>query len=301
MTYRVLSMGISTLLLAGVLHAQEGGGPAEISSMTVDIWPEYDDPRVLVIEQGELAPAAEVPTGFSFLVPEGAQVHMAGGVTEDGKHVHAQFRSVQRDDGLTEISYTLDVPHFYMEFYYDPFAGGEERDFAYPLVSPHPIEELSVRVQQPRRAEGFSVAPFTRQVVQDEKGFVYHLVRWDTLSAGMAKEVAVRYRKADREPSVSPPEPAQAAAAPAVGWSPERILLISGLLLMALAGYGIVVWSKGSDPEPEPAPAKSRGAASASPPPAGAQRHCTHCGGAVAPAYRYCAVCGEPTRGATVA
>lgn len=92
-----------------------------IATMGVDIWPEYDDPRVLVTCHGLLAPGhADEVLARS---PAGARIHMAGGIAEGDGQLHGDFRTEPHGSGLMTVTYRLEVPVFYMEFCYDPFTG----------------------------------------------------------------------------------------------------------------------------------------------------------------------------------
>ena len=69
---------------AGRVAAQEPGAPAEapvgtelqIQQMRIQIMPEFDDPRVLVIVQGRLAaPAVDLSQPITFRLPRSAQIN----------------------------------------------------------------------------------------------------------------------------------------------------------------------------------------------------------------------------------
>jgi hypothetical protein len=309
---------IPTLLLAALLPVQGQDGPRPVDQdaasgqaaaalaiehMNVELWPEYDDPRVLAIYSGKVAAGVETPTDFSFVVPAGAQIHMAGGLDANGGHLHGLYQTRERDDGLVEVFYRLDVPDFYMEFYYDPFDGGEQRSFDYPVVSPYEIAELVVRVQEPLRAEGFTTSPAASQTMRDQKGFNYHMLRWANVAAETPQSVSVAYRKADRTPSITP------QAAEGGAGAPERktmsnILVFMAVLLVAVVGLGLFFGSqrRAAAKAPVTAPPAPRTPPRDSPPPQrGVSRFCTGCGETVAPADRYCAMCGRPTHTSNVA
>jgi len=262
-----------------------------IANMSVEIWPEYDDPRVLVIYSGDVARDVTLPADFSFIIPAGAQVHMAGGLNANGEHIHSLYQTRERDDGLVEVTYRLEVPNFYMEFYYDPFTGGDERNFSYPLLSRFDIAALMVSVQRPRRAEGFTVSPTALQSVQDNNGFTYDVLRFDSLPAGTARSVSVVYRKADREPSVTPQQAGGATTA-------DRRTMKSILLFVAILLAGIIAWALFIGPRRRATAGHDdrirRPARRAQPP--GETRYCTQCGQAVSAEDRFCGMCGQPVR-----
>lgn len=310
MPYLALASFVTSGFLLGsvptVLSPQSPGGAVapgtpvpEISAMRLDIWPEFDDPRVLVIYDGLLAPETTTPTDFTFVVPPGAQIHMAGGIAADGGHVHADFQPRMREDGLMEVAYRLEVPRFYMEFYYDPFAGGEERSFVYPVRSPYPVDSLLVRVQEPLRAENFAVVPLPDQVVQDDRGMSYRVLRFADVAPNAENPITVSYRKSDREPSVAREAPGAPPPAPgdASPWRRARTWILGTLAaaFFAIGFYRLLTTEpRAATGAPRGGSGRSTGSgagrSSAGRAPA---RFCTECGHPAEPGHRYCGRCGQ--------
>lgn len=300
---RLTPMILAALLLGIAARspaAAQAGEPSTdpgLAALNVDIWPEFDDPRVLVIYDGALAEGVETPRQFSFVVPAGAQVHMAGGIAADGGHVHAEFDTLMREDGLMEVSYTLQVPRVYMEFYYDPFTGGDQRSFTYPVVSPFDIDSLMVRVQQPLRAEAFELEPAATDTLVDNRGLSYGVVRFAGLSGETVTPIKVAYRKADREPSVSsqeapgPTQEGQSAESSPARWSRLRSWVLGTL---AAAFFAVGVYKTTVKPRRGGA-AEAGTTARAGSSPGG--KFCPECGHPVAASHNYCGECGRPLRG----
>lgn len=262
-----------------------------IARMQVDIWPEYDDPRVLVIYSGELEADVDVPRPFSFLIPRGAQIHMAGAIGENGGHLHAQFETLPKGDALTQVSYTLQSKKFYMEFYYDPFTGGENKEFRYPLVSPFPIAALSVLVQQPLQARAFRTSPSAVNVVQDEKGFSYHRLPFGKVAANEERSVAVSYVKEENKPSISK----AGSGAPGGSKAMRNILIIGAVLLVGVIGYSVVANSKSKRAAPQRAGARraaNRRPKAGQPVQPGEFKYCTECGTQMQRGDKFCPSCG---------
>lgn len=303
----------AALLLPGGLRAGQsptqeavgasgaGANETKVQFMNVEIWPEYDDPRVLVIYSGALEPGLATPRDFSFLVPTGAEIHMAGAIDENRAHIHGLLETRSRGDGLTEVSYSLPNPNFYMEFYYDPLGDGELRDFSYPLVSPFPISQLRVSVQHPRRADGFAVAPGATQAIQDDQGFSYHVITLDSLAAGESRAVSVRYRKSDRDPSVVAQDApgAEGSDKPAT----KSILSFSALLLVGVVGYGIFTTTqkRARRAAQELGGLQPTRSETGGPDPFTGAGFCTQCGERITSTDNFCGMCGHPVGSSTYA
>lgn len=273
----------------------------DIATMQVDIWPEYDDPRVLVIYYGLLAPGAETPTDFSFIVPAGARIHMAGGIAETGGHLHGDFRTRPRDDGLMTVTYRLEVPEFYMEFYYDPFTGGDERRFTYPVRAPYHIDSLLVRVQQPRRADAFGLVPASDGTVQDGRGFDYGVLRFADVAAGTETPVTVSYTKTDRDPSVVAQDDPGAAPSSSPGapspspWRRARSWILGTLAAGFFAvGFYKLLSDRANEADPPRGARGTRGRVGGTSGTAAPSRFCTECGQRAGSTHRYCGRCGQP-------
>lgn len=294
----VAGLALAAEPVPGVAVQGPGSEPT-IAALTIDIWPEYDDPRVLAIYDGMMAPDTRLPTEFTFVVPGDAQVHMAGGIAAEGGHIHADFDTRVRADGMMEVSYTLEVPHVYMEFYYDPLDGGNLRRFTFPVISPFAIDSLAVRVQQPARAHDFVLEPAGVDSMRDRRGLEYEIVRWAGLPAETTTRVTVSYRKTDRQPSVTA-QAAQASARtgasadePPAGPSRGRIWTWT-LATLALGFFGVGFYKVFTTGPLVPRAGDRRQRKGAGGVSASQGRFCTECGQPSAPTHRFCGRCGIP-------
>lgn len=266
---------------------QAGEVETRISQVEIDIWPEYDDPRVLVIYKGELESDVEVPSEFFLLIPRGAQIHMAGALGERGEHLHALFETRPAGDRLTEVSYQLETRRFYMEFYYDPITGDDKREFRYPLVSVYPTARVLVRVQQPLKASDFRTTPVAVDVIRDAEGFNYHRLIFDDVARDDENSITVSYVKSDREPSVT-----KAGTSASGGRSAMRnILIVGAVLLVGAVGTGAFVSSMKRKAVPVEAGA-SRVAPDAANPHRRQQKFCRTCGVQMSKSDKFCGECG---------
>lgn len=287
-------------LVAAVAHSQagpeaRGQDPQSVArpdlrihAMEIDIWPEYDDPRVLVIYRGVLEEDVDLPTPFRIVIPRGAQIHMAGALGEQGEHLHAQFETAPRGDSLAEVRYDLVTRTFYMEFYYDPLSDESRRDFRYPILSDYPVSQMVVRVQQPLKATEFGTSPPPIDIVADNQGFNYHRFQLRDLKPDEPKVIAISYTKRGREPSV-----ARAGTAQAGGNAMRTILIIATVGLFGVIGYAVVSSrrSRRSGLSHRMAgrvsPAKSIRGYDA--------KYCTACGERMRQGDNYCPACGAPS------
>lgn len=174
------------------------------SQMKVSLWPEYDDPRVLVINQADLDPSVQLPAGVSFNIPKGAEIGMACEVDSSDGHACKTYQLVDNGDYQT-LTYEAEAEHkVFLEYYYDAFAAGTpERSFDFSFRPGFPVKSLSLEVQEPLRSTGFALDPVLSQTATDSQGLTYHTQNYTDVSVEQPLDVKVSYTKTDNNPSVS--------------------------------------------------------------------------------------------------
>jgi hypothetical protein len=289
------------LLATGTAAA---AAPPVIATLAVDIWPEHDDPRLLVIYRGTLSAAAVLPQTLTFTIPPDAQVNAAAYRGDDGQLFTSSHQYRQEPDRLL-VSFTIPTRGFQFEYYVDGISPPPQCTFALDMVFPLAIEDLRVSVEQPLRSSAFALTPPAAETAVTPTGFTHHLYNAGRWPAGKAWRVQAAYRKEDANPSI-----ARTVGAPALGPAAPRVAgpprwLWAGLIAVAGILAGLGVWSlrrggttgrpgthqrSGSSSGPTP-PRVSRG------PEAPARIHCVHCGTRARPRDRYCGKCGRPLAG----
>ncbi len=313
-----LTVGVTALtawliLLAGVLTAAAQSDGLTIARASLRLWPEYDDPGLLVIFAGDFAAEAGFPRDVSFPLAAGARnVQTAYPDAAGGLLIAAS------EIGADRVTYKpLPTPSFHLEYYLDRQPSGNQREIRYQFVAPYPIAVLEVAVQQPARATDFSVTPAAETSFVGEDGLTYFAFNRANLATGDKIEIVLRYTKTDSgvsrpqlavtNPALTPSVSAAAAgvqpAGPSLGtWLPWVLIGVGGVSLLALLAYWLL-WQRqpvathtGSRPAPPQAPVRPASTA-ATAEPVGKAAFCTQCGRPFRPDDRFCAACGAPRRG----
>ena len=267
-----------------------------ITTLDISVWPEYDQPGVLVQYQGQLASTGTSVTSrdLSVLVPKGAGVGAACGIKSDGSHTSETWKESDAGDGFTTVTYTESEPQFHVEFYYNPLVGSPDKTMDFTYEASSPVDDLYLEIQHPLKATNFTLSPDAPSSNTDKDGFTYHVYNQKQVAAGQTVSSKISYTKTDPNPSVSGQKPTAATATnqeTSGGINPNLVVVLAVLAAAAgLIAYFAFIR------RPQPQFAAIAGAESH-----GAQRisrggFCTECGNGMEPEDRFCSTCGKERR-----
>ncbi len=230
--------------------ADTGGLTA--TQMKVSVWPEYDDPRVLVINQADLDSNTKLPTDVSFNIPKGAEIGMACELDASQNHNCKPYQLVDKGDYQT-LTYKVEASKtVFMEYYYEASPAGQtQRDFTYTFRPGFSVGNLTMEVQEPLRATGFTLSPDLPSVQTDSQGLKYHTKDFASVTPAAPIDVKVSYSKPDFNTSVKPKDknaPSGASggggsSASSSGSGNRTLFLVLGVLgigTLFFAGYKVM-------------------------------------------------------------
>jgi hypothetical protein len=287
-----IALAILTLLLPLRALAQT---PDRLASLKISIWPEYDRSSVLVLLDGALADASNLPRPISVLIPSGAQLFVVTWENPDGSLAPEQTaQQIKQDDGYTRVTFTTAQPKFRVEYYHDLARGAPDKtlDFGYKSIGA--VDAATVEIQQPLKATNFSTTPAPQNSRTDPDGFKYASFALANIAAGQTITAQVKYTKSDPNPSVQAPPASQPTAA---NESNNWFLLIAFVALGLTVLLGLFLLQQRALAARPVAPTGSRkrkrGKARAG---AAATAFCTQCGRALGAEDNFCPKCGTPRR-----
>ena len=288
--YVIIVLSLVTLLMAANSHpslAQTPQGPTGFKNVTLWLYPEYDDPRFLVMLEGKIT-GAQAPTQIRFLVPNAAELFSAGSKDAQGNYTGGPpNRTASQIPGWDEISYKLNYETFRVE-YYDPIiVGNPDKKISYDFRSLYPISDLKVIVQQPLTATDFKVAPTGTPGKEDN----FNVYTYSFNNPDIAKPLHfdIAYTKTDPNPSLNTPPSTTASSNPA---GQLALILTLAVIVVAVAVFIVINRSKKRKPirakatETKPSPSGKKG------PPR--DKYCNQCGKPLGKQDKFCPNCGNP-------
>lgn len=264
---RRTSLSLITLFLLLVFAVSiSAQTPANVQSMQISLWPEFDDPGLLVLIDGQLAEPGET---IRIPVPADGNIHAVATGSGDSL-MDASWESSIDADGNQVVTFTVPETVFRVEYYTPLPIDGDTRSFDFRF----PANYLSVASGQielllPPAAGDASSTPELASAGTTQTGA---LIFQRTFSGGDEIAQNVSYSNptgalsvaedARQAPATVTPlaEPLPSATAGDAA-SVDPLLLGLGIAAIVLIGggaYGLWRTRQAPEPEPEPSPRRRR-------------------------------------------
>lgn len=299
----LLALSLNLSFKAQAQDTPESDNKIHLESLSIDLWPEYDQPDLLVIYKGVLASDVPLPAELTLRIPVEAGKPTAVAVGPDPATVaDVAYKSQVRGDWI-EVTFIATTPAIQFE-YYDPRLTKEEatRTFSFEWPGDYAVDMLVLGIQHPIGATSFQVTPNSGRVVTHQDGFDYNVIDLGALEAGSTFKIHVSYVKPTDALSVQSLE-VQPSAPLTTGVSSRLdvlrllpwILGVAGVLLIASGGY--LYWRSGKGTGMSQY--KRRRKSAEMPAQAPLERtavYCHQCGKRAEPGDRFCRSCGTRLR-----
>ena len=277
----VLAALLRLLLVALLAAPALAYANPRLSSLHVQMWPEFDRRAMLVIINGELAPDTTLPAQVSLRIPSssGGPVAVAYSNAPGSQLLNLPYEVTKSADHFT-LRFSAPQRFIHVEYYDMLATGSPERRYTYVWPGDLPVDRLIVTLQEPAEASAVSALPDLGPRTAGADGLYYRTLELGAYEAGKQLPVEIRYTKPDPRTSSEILKPA-AADSPATAASSERY---PAWVPLAAAMLGISVsapllwwlWRRRTR--------RRAGTATAG--------FCTRCGNALGPDDRYCSSCG---------
>jgi hypothetical protein len=300
----LLAVMILLVLLPVQGQAQEN---VSFSLVEVDLWPEFDQPTVLVINRITLSPEVSLPAEIRFRIPARAGIPNAvAGRQPDGVMLNIPYDQ-EPDGAWTWLVFQAATPELQVE-YYDPdlLKDGKNRHFEYAWPGDHAVGSLFVEVQQPTGASNMQIKPGMVSVVSGSDGLTYYTIEVGVLPSGQPFSITLDYEKSNDDLSfnnlpIEPGGPLDDTASGRMNIASALPWVLGFLGVLLLVGGGVWYWQSGRESaQPQPKRRKRKKASTApisEPLKAGEYVYCSRCGKRASKGDRFCRSCGAELRG----
>lgn len=307
---------LSFLLFVAFLipYPASSQGITRLSSLEVDLWPEYDRPSILVIYHITLPSETTLPVNMTVRLPAVAGEPNAVAVRQpNGQLFSIDFQS-QINGEWELINFTATLPEIQLE-YYDPGLkiDGNKKSFTYVWPGDYDIDKMVVQTQLPVSATNMQITPgpVTHQTGGD--GMTYYIKDIGSVTKDQSFSLEISYQKTSTQLSVatlqvqpsaplSPNGTLRDQLQKALPWlftengSTYQILpwILGFLALVLIFGGGYWYWRTGQQEQGSRRRhrAKSSTFVDAAPTETSGNIYCHQCGKRASPGDVFCRSCG---------
>ncbi len=273
-----------------------------IKSLEVNLWPEYDQPEVLVIDYVVLSSDVTLPATVELRIPADAQaphVVAVGPTLQQVTDQVIQFTTRKMGRWLI-VSITASGPAIQLE-YYDPGLkkDGDLRSYTYEWSSNYDVELFTVTVQQPFDARNLQTTPALQDDGVYPNQLQYYRSELTPPAAGTSFLMKLSYQKPSDTLSVSrlqvEPVDVNEDTPGRISLNNYRYYLLWAVVLIVLGGGFIYYWQSGGQRPGKPR-RRRRTAPDVQEDEHRTGVYCAQCGARAKPGDRFCRVCGARLR-----
>jgi hypothetical protein len=271
---------------------------ATLSSVIVQLWPEYDQPSMLVIVDFQVAASTSLPVTLNFSIPLDANLIAVAADTGGGQFVNSPYDEPTIAGEYQTFNMVIEdnLPHRFE--YYQPLSfNSDERTFSYLWDNGYAVENFKYLFLEPLDVTSSSLDPnFTAQ--EAFSGLNYYEGPAVQLAAGEQYTLNLSYEKTT-DTLVSQAQAVQIAE-PVNEDTPGRVSLANSLPYI-IGGLGVIMiagglmyyfqWGRRSAGS-----GKSRRRTHANADSNATSVYCPQCGARAKTSDRFCRTCGARLR-----
>jgi hypothetical protein len=161
--FLVFAVGVF-FVFPSVVSAQNN---ISFANATVQLWPEYDQPSMLVITDFEAASNTKFPANVIFRIPNDANLIAVAAYAADGTLINAKFDGPTKDGDQQSFSITLDSAAARFEYYQPITFNGEQRDFSYAWDGAYAVDTFNIRVLEPLDTTSITTTPELASITEE--------------------------------------------------------------------------------------------------------------------------------------
>ena len=292
--FLILALGVLSVF-PSMVFAQTN---VALVSMSVQLWPEYDQPSMLVITDFEVSAVTKFPASVTFHIPQDANLIAVAAYDTGGNLVNAVFDGPTAGGDWQAFTITLNSAAARFEYYQPITFNGEQRIFSYLWDGAYAVNVFDIRVLEPLDTTSLVTAPELASISQENelKYFAGDPVH---LAAGEQFTLNLNYKKTS-DALITSSQGVQPAA-PVDENTPGRVSL-SNYLPYLLGGLGVVMiiggfayyWRAGRDSVSKRT--RRRAHSNVENEENNEESYCPQCGSRAKPGDRFCRVCGGRIR-----
>ena len=188
----ILSLFFLLLFLLVLSMRAQAQAETTLDTMTVQLWPDHDQPSVLVIYDFTLDANTPLPAVVHFQIPSIATLSAVAKSADIGLLTVEPAVTTQGENSIVTFTIT-DKTDYHLEYYMPYTLDGATRDFVYTWPGDYAVKSFKLIVQKPVAATGLTTDPILTAAPTDKDGFSYLSTQTVGLAAQKTFAMHVRY------------------------------------------------------------------------------------------------------------
>ncbi len=292
-----------SILVLGIFLAFPSSAFAQtkinLASMNVQLWPEYDQPSMLVITDFTAAADTKFPVDVDFRIPLDANLIAVAAYAEDGNLINAVFEGPTASGEWQVFTVTLEGARAHFEYYQPITFSGNQRVFSYLWDGDHAVDAFDMRVLEPADTTSLTTVPKLNSISQ-ENGLKYFKGEPLKLKAGEQFALNLQYNKTTEtliasSQGVQPSAPVDENTPGRVSLNNYLPYIVGGVGVLLIVG-GFVYYLRAGRSTSKRARRRANAKSGESEEESEEDLYCPQCGTRAKPNDRFCRVCGGRIR-----
>jgi len=295
-------LAIKLALLAFLLlpFSVDAEAPLHLSSVVVDVWPEYDRQAVLVIERFSLVSNTQLPVTLTTHIPTGVQINAIAANDPIKGLINAPYDS-SAQEGKSELRITSISLKVQVEYYESLNKDGATRHIIYEWPADNIVDTLDINFLLPPASDNIRISPSPTSSSPAQGGSTNYLIRTNNPPTEQPLIVTIEYDRHTGDLGIAslPVEAVSTpgASTPGRAYTPFPLpwaLGGVGFLLILVSGVGIYRRRRDHQVSPRTSVRISRQAGEL-------DIYCSQCGKRAQPGDTFCRTCGARLKQGTKA
>lgn len=271
-------------------------GTVTLNNLTVTLWPEFDQPSMLVIHEFTFTEDTLLPFTMDFRFPSDANITAAAYNTSDGLLLANYQAKESTDTNWQTITLFITEPAAYRVEYYQPLPrSGNNRSFNYQWAGDYAVKNFDIEIRVPGDSANIKTTPAIPFTQQDP--FLSGGAMMSGLDEGQSYRLQLEYTRTSEALTAS--ESSQVEPITPVDENTDGRSTLANLPLF-LGGFGFLLiaagvfyYLRGQSGKHTGKPRKRQHTSS---PDANSQIYCHECGTRAQTGDRFCRTCGSKLR-----
>lgn len=291
----VFALLLGLTIFPSTANAQGG---TKLESLNIELWSEYDQPSMLVINEFVVSQDTALPVDVTLRFPKGANL-VAVAVETNGDLFNKDFAGPEAQGNWQQIKINVDSYDPHRVEYYQPLTrDGNKRQFKYQWFGDYYVRQFTIVMLVPADSTELITSPVLQTTTTSSDGSaISGMVTKNDLRMGNSFRFELEYQRTSDtliQSDSGEADPIQPSG-PVDENTPGRVSITN--LPWIIGGFGLALivialisyWRSTQSGEEKPPRRRRRQATEAD----DQQAYCHECGARAHPGDRFCRTCGS--------